>query len=102
MSITTAMHFCIPCGTWTEHEREATLPAAYKCGDPDYEDKTKCGRCGEEYQCQTCGAELDIPSGSCSAVLDHGYHGPEAGESQAAALGQDPELPVDRNNEQEK
>ena len=43
--------FCIPCGKETDHEREATLPPQYRCGDPDYEDRTKCGLCGETYQC---------------------------------------------------
>jgi predicted RNA-binding Zn-ribbon protein involved in translation (DUF1610 family) len=102
MSTTAAMHFCIPCGQETEHEREVTLPEKYRCGDADYEDKTKCGRCGEAYQCQTCGAEFDVTRNECAAVADHGYHGPEDWESQAGALGHGPELPVDRNIEQEK
>jgi predicted RNA-binding Zn-ribbon protein involved in translation (DUF1610 family) len=70
-------HYCIPCRAWTEHEREATLPARYRCGDPDYEDRSKCGRCGEVYQCQECGAPFDVDARQCEAVLDHGYHGPE-------------------------
>lgn len=70
-------HFCGQCRKETEHEREATLPAQYQCGDPDYEDKTKCGVCGETYQCQTCGAAWDTEAEECTDVADHGYHGPE-------------------------
>lgn len=70
-------HFCISCGTWTEHEREVTLPAQYRSGDPDYEDTSKCGSCGEDYQCQECGVQWDVLREECSAVLDHGYHGLE-------------------------
>jgi len=69
--------FCIPCGKETDHEREATLPPQYRCGDPDYEDRTKCGLCGETYQCPDCGCEWDPERNECSAVLDHGYHGQE-------------------------
>jgi predicted RNA-binding Zn-ribbon protein involved in translation (DUF1610 family) len=68
--------FCIPCQEWTEHEREATLPAQYRCGDPEYEDRSKCGRCGETYQCGECGAPWDPAKDECEAVLDHGQHGP--------------------------
>lgn len=57
---------------WTEYEREETLPPQYQCGDPDYEDRTKCGRCGETYQCQECGAPWDVERNECSDVLDHG------------------------------
>lgn len=70
-------HYRIPCGVRTEHEREATLPAQYRSGDPDYEDKSKCGRCGEMYQCQECGAPWDVERNGCAAVLEHGHHGPE-------------------------
>lgn len=59
------MTFCRDCGRDTEHEREATLPDEYKCGDPDYEDRSKCGECGETYQCDDCGA------------LYYEYHYPE-------------------------
>ena len=70
-------HFCGPCNAWTEHEREATLPPEYRCGDPDYEDRSKCGQCGEHYLCQECGAPWDVEHEECEAVLDHGHHGPE-------------------------
>ena len=70
-------HYCVQCDAWTEHEREATLPARYQCGDPDYEDKTKCGRCGETYQCAECGVEWDVVKNECSAVLAYGHHGQE-------------------------
>lgn len=69
------LHFCIPCGKWTEHEREATLPEQYRCGDPDYEDRSKCGQCGEVYQCQECGIEWNVFLGECQSVIDHGEHG---------------------------
>ena len=69
--------YCIPCDKSTEHEREATLPPEYKSGDPDYEDRSKCGRCGETYQCTWCGAPWDVTKQECEAVLDHGHHGPE-------------------------
>jgi hypothetical protein len=80
-------HYCNTCRTWTDHEREATLPAQYKCGDPDYEDRTKCGRCGETYQCDECGAPWDVEAGQCEAVIDHGYHGPAAEWWQVIADG---------------
>lgn len=70
-------HYCGQCRKETEHEREVTLPARYQSGDPDYEDRTKCGQCGETYQCQECGAAWDTESGECSDVQDHGYHGTE-------------------------
>jgi hypothetical protein len=72
-------HWCIQCRDWTDHEREATLPPQYKCGDPDYEDRTKCGRCGETYQCDECGCPWDVDAEQCEAVIDHGYHGPDVG-----------------------
>jgi hypothetical protein len=70
-------HYCIPCGKRTGHEREATLPEQYKSGDADYEDTSKCGECGEVYQCQECGTAWDVEREECSAVLHHGHHGPE-------------------------
>ena len=71
------MFFCRDCGRQTDHEREATLPEDRKSGDPDYEDPSKCGVCGEPYACDECGAEWDVVANQCSAVLNHGYHGPE-------------------------
>ena len=85
--VTSQQHWCIPCDAWTDHEQEATLPSRYQCGDPDYEDRTKCGRCGETYQCQECGAPYDVDAGQCEAVLDHGYHGPETERFQVIADG---------------
>lgn len=70
-------HYCIPCDEWTDHEKETTLPAEYQCGDPNYEDRSKCGRCGETYQCQECGAPWNVQQEKCQAVIDHGQHGPE-------------------------
>jgi hypothetical protein len=88
MTITTRQqHWCEPCRAWTEHEREATLPPEYQCGDPDYEDRSRCGRCGEYYQCGECGAPWDVTAEKCEAILDHGYHGPEAELWQVIADG---------------
>jgi hypothetical protein len=70
-------HYCDQCRKWTEHEREATLPPQYRGDDPDYEDRGKCGECGEEYRCGECGAAWDVDAEQCSDVAGHGYHGPE-------------------------
>jgi predicted RNA-binding Zn-ribbon protein involved in translation (DUF1610 family) len=85
--VTSQQHYCIPCDAWTDHEQEVTLPEQYRCGDPDYEDRTKCGRCGETYQCQECGSPLNIDAEECEDVLDHGYHGPETELFQVIADG---------------
>jgi hypothetical protein len=80
-------HWCDPCRDWTGHEQEATLPPAYRSGDPDYEDTSKCGRCGETYICGECGAPWDTGREECGDVLDHGYHGPETEWWQVIADG---------------
>lgn len=69
---TPALLFCIPCDRPTEHEREATLPEEYKCGEPDYEDRSKCGLCGETYQCPVCGAPWDVERNGCAAIISDG------------------------------
>lgn len=69
--------YCRQCDAWTEHEKESTLPPQYQCGDPDYEDRSKCGQCGETYMCDACGAPWNTEKNECDAVADHGYHGPE-------------------------
>lgn len=73
--------FCIGCGKLTGYEREATLPEEYRCGDPDYEDKSKCGVCGETYQCPVCGA----PWGRRARLL-RGHPQRWAGSSRSNSL----------------
>ena len=51
-----------------------TLPDIYKCGDPDYEDLTKCGECGDTYTCDECGAPQNVEKNECQAVVDNGHH----------------------------
>jgi hypothetical protein len=80
-------HYCDGCRAWTEHEREATLPEQYQCGDPDYEDRSKCGRCGEDYTCGECGCPWNTAAEQCEAVISHGYHGPETEQWQVIADG---------------
>jgi len=65
------VYWCEPCAQWTECEREETLPADLKSGDPNYYDPDKCGRCGEFYQCQECGAPWDGIAGKCSEPERH-------------------------------
>jgi hypothetical protein len=66
--------YCVNCDQLTEHEHEATLPEQYKCGDPDYEDKTKCGFCGENYVCAECGADWNTEENQCDSVITNGDH----------------------------
>jgi hypothetical protein len=74
-------HYCRDCEKFTEHEREATVPEQYRCGDPDYEDRTKCGECGEHYACDECGAPWDVETEQCEAVRDYGGHGHDLGQA---------------------
>ncbi len=70
-----ARRYCRECDKWTDFERAETLPAEYRTpGDDGYFDTAKCGKCGEEYVCDECGAPVD-EQGECESVLTFGAHG---------------------------